>query len=72
MNLWPNLTGGEVIDAHVGVALLCVTGLVLLFAAGAGAAAAGTLGDPAGQIVPLLGAGWLSCRRWACSPPPCW
>jgi ABC-2 type transport system permease protein len=43
--------------AHVGVTLLGATGLVLLFAVGAGSAAAGALGDPAAQIVPLVGAG---------------
>ncbi|GIJ54710.1 ABC transporter permease [Virgisporangium aurantiacum] len=43
--------------AHVGVTLLGATALVLVFAGGAGLAAAGALGDPVGQIAPLVRAG---------------
>ncbi|GAA1036145.1 exporter of polyketide antibiotics [Virgisporangium ochraceum] len=43
--------------AHLGVTLLGTTGLVLLFAVGAGAAATGVEGDPVGQLAPLLRAG---------------
>jgi len=44
------------VASHAVTALLGATALVLLFATGTGLAAAGVLGDPAGQVRALIGA----------------